>query len=467
MIFSIALYGFYAILLVAIPYLFYKKKYSYLLMALLFSAQFNVTCIIKAGVTFTFFELSLLSIFICILTEKIANHKSLNWKASLIDKVFLLFLGFSFISICIAFIRLLIGNLPSTEEYPFPPLFRSIMSLNKPLFYLLLIPVGNYLNQKKAFGVNNDNFFKYLVYSGIIPSLAVVIQWLAIGSFIIHNNPSFSENEVRITYYFGERAVGLSNEAASHCFVLFFCLIGLVHSLINRVITKKSFFLLYSLFFISVIMTISRTGMIFFIAYSVYAFFKYTQINKTKKVLIISFMLLALFSCLSTLTFNGFNLYDRLLSTADVNADLSTIERYGLADAMLELFIDRGLFLGVGIYNYFYYLKDYIPDYMYMISYEYGFPLPSFNFILQLMAEYGLPLFIIFFLLIFKYIRRANDPFVTEWFVALFCFALSFQIFNFSLPFLIMLYYPIHNYTNDTKNYSFLLAKRRSYANIC
>lgn len=429
-------------------------------MTLIFCAQFNVTCILKLGVTFSFFEISLLTTFILITLDAFYNHRTLLWHVSYIDRVFVLFLALSFISIGIAFLRRILGNLPLSVEYPTPPILRSIMSLNKPLYYLLLIPVGNFLIKNNSLGYNNEKFLKYLAYSGIIPSIMVVIQWLALGAFIIHNNPSYSENDLRVAYYYGERAVGLSNEAAGHCFELFFCFIGLVHCQVRKILPKNTVIILYILFFSSVIMTISRTGMVFFIGYSVYAYFKYSRKSKLKKIIISLTAISVLVTILSSLKFNGFNLYERLLSTADVNSDLSTLERYGLADAMLGLFIDKGVVFGVGIYNYFYYIKDYIPNYMSVIVYDYGFPLPSFNFVVQLMAEYGLPLFLLFSLLVIRYIRKTNDSFISEWFIALFFFALSFQILNFSLPFIIMLYqtnkYNIKNY--DSQNHTLLLA---------
>lgn len=265
------------------------------------------------------------------------------------------------------------------------------------------------------------------------------MQYLSIGFVVVHNNPSYSENVFKVVSYIGLRPVGLSNEAAGHCYELFFCLLGLFFSYYQRIISRSTFLLLYSLFFVSVILSISRTGLLFFIAYSAYAYMKHSGVSM-KGILVLIFMGSFFTLLLGNLHIGGFNLFDRLLSTTDVEADLSTIERYGLAHALVNLAIDKSMVLGVGIYNYFYYLKFYLPDYMKDLVYERGFPLPSFNFIVQLWAEFGLPIFLLFMYMVVKYIRKCKNSFINEWFLSLFLFALSFQILNFSIPFVILLY---------------------------
>lgn len=449
MILSLFIYIFYFLLLLLIPFFFQQKKVGHILFVLIFTAQFNVTCLFKLGVTFSFFEVALLITTTLIFVQQVYRRK---WKCSTnnIDIVFLLFLAFSFISIGVAFLRLLFEDLKLTNEYPDIPTVRSFMSLNRPLFYLLIIPVRNYISSSLPYDIYREKFLKYLAYSGIIPSIAVILQYLSIGFIVVHNNPSYSENAFRVVSYIGIRPVGLSNEAAGHCYELFFCLIGLFYCYYQKYLSKKSFFLLYSLFCVSVILSISRTGLLFFIAYSAYAYMKHSGFSMKRIVGLLSIGVLG-FLLLSNLQIGGFNLFERLLSTADVEADASTIERYGLAHALVNLAIDKSMLLGVGIYNYFYYLKSYLPDYMNSIIYERGFPLPSFNFIIQLWAEFGLPLFLLFIYIIIKYIRKSKDCFVNEWFMALFLFALSFQILNFSIPFIILLYPQLKvQFTNGT-----------------
>ena len=148
MIYSVIIYFFYIVLILLNPIFFHRKRYDLVLMALIFSVQLNVTCIIKAGITFSFFEISLLETFTIIYLESRFCHKTISWRINKIDYIFVVFLFFSFISMCVAFLRLLYGDLPFSSEYPVPPMIRSLMSLNKPLFYLLLIPVGNYILNK-------------------------------------------------------------------------------------------------------------------------------------------------------------------------------------------------------------------------------------------------------------------------------------------------------------------------------
>ncbi len=456
MIFSVIIYFFYIVLILLIPIFFHRKRYDLVLMALIFSVQLNVTCIIKAGITFSFFEISLLETFTIIYLESRFCHKTISWRINKIDYIFVVFLFFSFISMCVAFLRLLYGDLPFSSEYPVPPMIRSLMSLNKPLFYLLLIPVGNYILNKIDTSHCQSLFIKYLAFSGVLPAVAVVLQWMAIGFVVIHNNPSYSENALRITEYIGIRPVGLSNEAAGHCFELFFAYIGLIHSGLKSLIGRKTFIWLLLLFVISVVLSISRTGLVFFIGYSIYAYWRYSRQRTLSKIILSLGAGIVVVAALSQLKIGGFNLFERLMSTMEVEADLSTIERYGLAEALIGLAVDKGLFFGIGIYNYFYYLKDYIPDYV-TISYPYGMPLPSFNFIVQLIAEWGLPCFIVFLILSVRQIRSCQDRIVNEWFISLSLFAMSFQILNFSLPFIIMLY-PLKKNLYDSKNHSFLLA---------
>ena len=388
-----------------IPFFFHKKKAGAILFVLIFTAQFNVTCLIKLGITFSFFEVALLITSILIFIEQVYK-KCWSCRISNVDIVFFLFLIFSFISVCVAFCRLLFGDLQLTSEYSTIPGVRSIMSLNKPLFYLLIIPVRNYISSQLSYDIYKEKFLKYLTYSGIIPSIAVVLQYLSIGFVVVHNNPSYSENVFKVVSYVGLRPVGLSNEAAGHCYELFFCLLGLFFSYYQRIISRSTFLLLYSLFFVSVILSISRTGLLFFIAYSAYAYTKHSGVSM-KGIFVLIFM----GSFLTLLLGN-----------------------------LVNLAIDKSMVLGVGIYNYFYYLKSYLPDYMKDLVYERGFPLPSFNFIVQLWAEFGLPIFLLFMYMVVKYIRKCKNTFFNEWFLSLFLFALSFQVLNFSIPFVILLY---------------------------
>lgn len=420
------------------------------MLVLLFSAQFNVTCLLKLGVTFSFFEVALLlsALFSFMLMIRRHGFKVTFFKT---DSIYAYFLIFSFLSIGIAFIRLLCGNLPVVSEYGLFPLIRSLMSLNKPIFYLLIFIVRQDFIETFSLEECRRFFINYLAFSGVIPAIVVFLQFLSVGFVVIHNNPSYAENAVRIVVYNGVRVVGLANEAANFCYGLFFSYIGLLHAYCSRLIGKKNFSIILSVYIIAVVLTISRTGLAMFMVYTLY---KYISYNRPSIATILKMAVLCaiLLGGLSMVNLHGFNLYQRLLSTGDVQADLSTIERYGLTHALFNLALDKGLVIGVGIYNYFYYLKDYLPDYVMMnITYEYGYQLPSFNFVLQLWAEYGLFFAILFFALVIRGVRKCNDPLIKEWFLFLLFFAFSFQVLNFSVPFLIFLYPPLSNKKNSFK----------------
>lgn len=442
MLFSILVYAFYFLLIALIPIFYSKRNWKkYVLLILLFSAQFNVTCLLKLGVTFSFFEVALLlsALFSFMLMLRRHCFKIIFFKT---DSIYAYFLLFSFLSIGIAFVRLLCGNLPVTSEYGLFPLIRSLMSLNKPIFYLLIFIVRQDFIETFSLEEYRSFFIKYLAFSGVIPAIVVLLQFLSVGFVVIHNNPSYAENTVRIVVYNGVRVVGLANEAANFCYGLFFSYVGLFHAYLCRLIRKKIFLVILSLYIIAVVLTISRTGLAMFVIYTLY---KYISYNRPSIVTILKMSILCtvLLGALSMVNLHGFNLYQRLLSTGNVQADLSTIERYGLTHALFNLAMDKGLVVGVGIYNYFYYLKDYLPDYVTMnISYEYGYQLPSFNFVLQLWAEYGLFFALLFFVLVIRIVRKCKDPLIKEWFLFLLFFAFSFQILNFSVPFLIFFYPP-------------------------
>jgi len=197
------------------------------------------------------------------------------------------------------------------------------------------------------------------------------------------------------------------------------------------------------------VLTISRTGMLIFIAYSIYKFF---SIQSFKPATVIKFTIVLVVTgfILSNITIHNFNLADRFLSSFNVEADASTIERFGVSDALYRLLLDKSKILGVGIYDYGYYIKPYLPYYMNSIYYAPGEAPPSFNFILQLVAELG-PLLFIGMIVNIIFVLEKSDRFVKEWFIFLALFALSFQVLNFSIPFLILLY-PIKKRENIIYN---------------
>jgi hypothetical protein len=313
------------------------------------------------------------------------------------------------------------------------------MSLNRFFLYLpCLFLIRNYLLQYYEVKEIKDIFFKYLALSGIPPSLAVIIQYFNIGFILIHNNPSFAET-FHIINYIGVRPVGLTNEASFFAYMLFFPLLGLYYSFKKGNITKHWYRLILVLFILAVILSVSRTGLLVFLLFFAYKYLFQKRFSIKRISLLI--VLIGGFVFLSAkITIENFNLYDRFISTFDVESDLSTIERYGSMVGMVNLGVSKSEVLGVGIYNYQYYIKNYLPDFMNVIHYGKKEAPPSFNFILELIVELGPLIFLIFFIITIIILIRSKDLFIKDWFTFTFIFALSFQILNFAIPFLILLY---------------------------
>lgn len=446
---SIPFYLFYIFLAFCTPFFLVSKKYRFLsLLGLIFTAQFNVTCFLKIGMTISFFEISLfLNVLIILISSPTIIKKIVILK---IDYVMILLLLFSLLSIFVAQIRISLGNLMPVSLAGEIPMFRSLMSLNKIIvFYPCFLIIRTFfLTVFKAEELKRY-FLLFLLYSGILPCLSVLIQFMGIGFYVIKNNPSFSEI-FHIVDFFVERPIGLTNEASFFVYQLFFPFVALIECFKRKFITKKCFVIILLFFVFSVILSLSRTGILIYSLYGIYKF-----MNKSisfSKVFKMALILITFFFIMKNITITGFNLYDRLLSSFNVEADLSTIERYGSSEAILNLIVDKGLIFGVGIFNYGFYVLNYLPDYMDVIThYDAEHGVPSFNFILQLVAEFGLPIFLIFMTLSIYYVRKSKDSFVIGWFLFLFVFCLSFQALNFSVPFLIFLY-PALNDQNSLYN---------------
>jgi len=434
---SIIFYLFYFILCLVVPFAsIYKVNKKVILIVILFVAQFNATAFFRVGITIGFFEIAILITFICLLIKYRIRANEIFISGS--DKVFISFLFFSILSIIISSFRIFFKDLIPSNEYDTSPAIRSIMSLNKVIIFVpVLLFIRNYIYRDGQQEQNKNTFFYILALSGIIPSIAVILQSLNIGFQLIHNNPSFGEIS-HIETYNNIRPVGLSNEASFFAYSLFFSYMGVIEVLIRDNKKRRAMIGIILFYWIALVLTISRTGMLIFIVYSVYKFF---SIQSFKPATVIKFAVIVIITgtILSNITIHSFNLADRFLSSFNVEADASTIERFGVTDALSKLLIDKSKILGIGIYDYGYYIKPYLPYYMNSIYYKPGESPPSFNFILQLIAELG-PLLFIGMIASIIFVLKKADRFVKEWFMFLVLFALSFQILNFSIPFLILLY---------------------------
>jgi len=363
------IYYFFFILLTFSPLLLlkYKKSGLLILYPLLFTAHFNATVFLKAGITISFFELTLM-ISVCVILSNAKKNKTLKGLLNAMcfynqDKIWLNFLGFSFLSILISIYRVYLFRDIVPDPAFSPPFFiRGIMSLNKFFFYFpLFFVIRGYFKQHYDAVITHKTFIKALAFSGILPAVAIFVQFLGIGFSMIHNNPSFAET-FRVETYQGARPAGLTNEASFFVYQLFFSTLGLYYAKLHGFIQLKKYYSILLLYILAVILSLSRTGLLIYGIFFLLVWFRKNSIfslkglkNITIAIPIIGLVLFAL----SRISIANFNLGSRFLSTFDQGADASTLERYGSADALYHLLIDKTIFLGVGIYNYQYYIKSY------------------------------------------------------------------------------------------------------------
>lgn len=397
------------------------------MLPLLFFPHFNVTCFLKMGLTISFFEVYLLVFF----AFTFLARNSYTMRIDTAAKIFGLFLSLSLLSIVIAQIRMGVGNLQPSFDYLENPAVRSFMSLNKMFVFIpVLLTIKRFYIERK---INIPYYFKkYLAYSGVFPSIAVVFQYFNSSFMLLFNNPSFSETR---GWDVVGRPCGLTNEASFYAILCFFSFMGVYYAIEEKIISQKVGTALYILYFVALVLSISRTGLFVFLLFFLFKY--YRRLTFCKIVVCVCIVILA-----SQITIMNFNIIDRLISSFDITADASTAERYGSAEAIWRLALDKGLLLGVGIYNYYYYLTPYLPDYMTdVVAYSKGTPIPSFNFIFQLLVEWGGIQFLFFGIYTFINLRKkVCESFVKDWFLYMFIFALTVQVLNFSLPFLILLY---------------------------
>lgn len=447
---SIPFYIFYSFLAYVGPFFIFSKRFKiFSFLSLIICSQFNVTSFFKFGVTFSFFEINLcLFLILVLLTQDSLFRKIFIFK---IDMIVLIFLIISILSIIISQFRLYFGDLVPFSINNEIPFIRSLMSLNKIIFYVpLLIIVRAYLIKNFEMSFIKHYFFLGLVLAGILPSIAVIIQFFSLDFFIIKNNISFAENFRVINFIDGDRPLGLTNEASFFSYQLFFSFISLIQLYKFKSISKKYFYSLILLFIISLVLSLSRTGILLFIIYGFYNLLN----NKIsfKVIFKVIFSIFVFLFILQNLNISGFNILDRLSSSFNFEADLSTLERYGSAHAIFNLLIDKSLVFGVGIFNYGFYIQNYLPNYMNLSDFsDRAYNIPSFNFILQLIAEFGIPLFLLFFISTVRYVLKVKDSFISSWFLFLLIFCFTFQALNFSIPFLIYLY-PLSNEKNTLYN---------------
>ena len=455
---SYLFYAIYFLFCLSSIYLVFRYKIL-LLYPLIFTSHFNVTTFFKIGVSFSFFEINLIIVSITILIYHILNQTNLYKGIKFIkqDYIWLYFIIFSLISIFIACVRVLLNNLYPNPDIGTTFFFRSLMSLNKlffylPCFYIIRVHLLYFFSIEKIRKV----VLLSIGLSGILPVLATVLQISQIGFSLLHNNPSFAET-YRIDHYIGSRPVGLTNEASFFVYQLFFSFLALYYSWKEKLIVTSQYYLLATLYIIGVLLSVSRTGLLIFALFYLIIFlrqFKTTLTFKSiLKFLTFTPLIFLFIVIIARINISNINIGERFLSSFQQSSDLSTLERYGSSEALFNLFLDKSLFFGVGVYNFQYYILNYIPTYMDNFYYPKGSTPSSFNFILQILVEFGLIIsFIFFYLVRYNIFNKYNDRFFKDWFLFLFIFSLSFQTLNFAIPFIIFFYPSNKNEKNSLLN---------------
>ena len=222
---SLPFYIFYILISFCGPFFLFSDRFKLIsFLSLILCAQFNVTTFFKLGITISFFEINLILCVIIILMTTPTIFK--NIIILKMDKVLIFLILFSFLSILIALFRIEFKNLIPFSYSNENPLLRSLMSLNKVIFYFpFLIIVRTYFSKHFKILELKNYFLIGLILSGILPALSIIIQFLGLDFIIIKNNPSFAEEFRLINFMYGERPFGLTNEASFFSYQLFFSFI--------------------------------------------------------------------------------------------------------------------------------------------------------------------------------------------------------------------------------------------------
>lgn len=441
---GIIFYILYFLLIFSTVY-FFKQKSVYVIYPLIITSQFNVTSFLKLGITISYFEANLFLLTFLVLFFYIKDiHRFFgDIKLYASDGIWISFLIFGIISLFIGLLRVFFDDLHPDPYISPSPIIRGFMSLNKIFVFLpLFFIIRKYLIDNFSLQEINRHFIKAMVLAGVLPCLAVIVQFSGIGFNLIHNNPSFSET-FRIEDYLGARPAGLTNEASFFVYQLFFSNLALFYGYKKKWLSRNITVIIGTLFFICVVLSISRLGQLLFVMFYAIEFGRFIKIFSIRgflKMVTILPLLIILLYFISTLNVGGFNVGQRFTSSFQVDADLSTIERYGSSEALFNMLVDKSLLLGIGIYNFQYYIKDYLPSYMDVLYYGKGEGPASFNFVLQMMVEYGLIGFLVYVTLNFTIIKKTKNLFVQDWYLYLLIFSLSFQVLNFAIPFVIMFF---------------------------
>lgn len=395
---------------------------------LFFLSTFDATTLFKFGLTINFYE-----ILVFILFLKSINLKYLSYPISKIELNILVYSILALIVMLAVQLRIFFGDLIYNGDSN-DLIIRTFKTHSKLIYFF----VACFFISRK-FKFTDNQYILGVVYGGLPASIFAIIQSvdLPIGMYMIHNNPSYGE-DFRFEYYLGGRPVGLSNEASFYVYQLSFSLGMLLLGYYKEIINRKNFFIICAIYTISILMSNSRT--VFYLIPLIILVIgnKLNAKISMRNLFSILFLFIVCYFVSLNLSVQYFNIIERIQTILNFeDMDDSMFIRYHSILYLYRLFLDKCTIMGIGLYNYIYFISDYFDLYFQnKIGHS---QVPSFSLLLQFLAELGsLPFFILFIRL--YYYQRKCTIIEYIWFIVALCYSLTFQVTNLSVTYFILLY---------------------------
>jgi hypothetical protein len=429
-----------------------RRDYRAFLLFFFILLHINVTSFSSFAIAWTGSYLVIIIICLSELVTIILRYGSISYRIFTKQKNWFFIFAMFFVSFFFIVIRQILSLVGILDYITLDVLSRSIKSLlrySSEFFGFFII--SNKIAKSKS--VNFNYILQGLSISSVVPIFFVFYQTFITSSpmFLLHNNKTFRK-ESEVIDYLGQRAVGLSDESSFFAYLITFAFVAAIwlmhHS--NSYRKKTLYFLLIILQVLSVIFSLSRTGLVLMLA----SLFFYSLIESPKflfRAIVFLIPVVITFNTLSIWLGLEYSLFERFLSIVNSSEDLSNIQRYGTAIALFDMIFSPNVVLGYGFFNYMYYIEPHFPDIMQVIiSPEVEF-YPSFNLIVQLFVELGLVLSVLFLIYVLKnhlenkkmhldVDQKSRLKFHAAIIFTILVSALSFNVFTFSMTFLPIIY---------------------------
>lgn len=266
--------------------------------------------------------------------------------------------------------------------------------LRPALYVILAINLYYGLALKK---ISLDKFYIALSTAGVVLSLIVMAQFFSYWPPHYHNNPSFGESGRWTLFSEGWRPTGLSNEA-SFAGIFLALILSLQIYIKNKISLREDILLSVSpyLTLLGCYFTTSRISLILGLLVIV--------LNLRAKIKLVVIPL----SALVIIMFGESVVPDRYLNILAFNGDPSTLERYGSAIAYINAIFSGDYFFGTGYLNGSNIAMKFLdPAVIFVLDDR---ELPAFSLPLQVLLEFGVPIFLFVLTLLYKKISSMTDP---------------------------------------------------------